>query len=278
MQIEGKSILLTGAGRGIGAALALRFIREQPRGIAVSDIDADAARRTAALVRLAGVPAIAVEADVASAEQVTSLVAHARDAFGGVDVVCSNAGVASGRGLHAPSASWTRSWDVNVMGHVHVAQAAVPPMTRAGGGYLVLTASALGLLGVPGDAAYTVTKFAAVGLAEWLATTFRAHGVKVSALCPLGVRTDMFTPGLAANHPAATAVTRLGPVLEASEVAEAVVQGMAAERFLILPHPGVAEAYARKADDPDGWIAEQAAARPGRRPRSRRTTDADGAR
>lgn len=282
MQIKDKSVLLTGAGRGIGAALALRFARERPRGIAVCDIDGDAARHTAALVRIAGVPAIAVEADVASAEQVGALVARARQAHGGVDVVCSNAGVAGGWGLHASAQAWSRSWDVNVMGHVHIAQAVVPPMIRAGGGSLVLTASALGLLAVPGDAPYTVTKFATVGLAEWLATTFREHGVRVSALCPLGVRTDMFAPALAAQHPAAVAVTRLGPMLEASAVADAVVRGIAQERFLILPHPGVAEAYARKAADPDGWIAGHAAARRAprapRTPRPRPAADLDGAR
>lgn len=273
MQIAGKSVLLTGAGRGIGAALALRFARERPRGIAVSDIDADAARHIAALVRLAGVPAVGVEADVSNAEAVAGLVATARDAYDGVDVVCSNAGVAGGRGLHSPPASWSRSWEVNVMGHVHVAQAVLPSMIRGGGGYLLLTASALGLLGLPGDAPYTVTKFAAVGLAEWLATSFGARGVKVSALCPLGVRTDMLTPALAARHPVAVALNRLGPLLEASAVADAVVHGIAAERFLILPHAGVAEAYARKAADPDGWIAGYAAAR--RTPR--RTAAADGA-
>lgn len=266
MRIIGTSVLLTGAGRGIGAQLALRLARERPRGIAVSDIDGDAARQTAALVRAAGVPAIAVETDVADPEQVAALMAQARDAYGGVEVVCSNAGVASGRGLHAPAADWSRSWNVNVMGHVHVAQAALPSMARAGGGYLILTASALGLLAVPGDAPYTVTKFATVGLAEWLAATFGGRGVKISALCPLGVHTDMFTPALAAGHRAATAVTELGPVLDAAAVADAVVRGIAEERFLILPHPGVAEAYASKATDPDAWIARYTARRaPGSR-------------
>lgn len=276
MQITGRSVLLTGAGRGIGAAMALRFARERPRGIAVSDIDGAAARRTAGQVCAAGVPAIAVEADVADAEQVAALVAQARDAHHGLDVVCSNAGVAGGSGLYASAADWSRSWNVNVMGHVHVAQAALPSMVRAGGGYLVLTASALGLFAVPGDAPYTVTKFATIGLAEWLATTFHENGINVSALCPLGVRTDMFAPALAARHPAATAVNALGPMLEASTVAEAVVQGMAEERFLILPHAGVAEAYARKASDPDEWIARHAAARkPAPRPRSAAGLDVD---
>lgn len=194
MRIKDKSVLLTGAGRGIGAALALRFARERPRGIAICDIDGEAARQTAAFVRLAGVPAIAVETDVAGAEQVAAAVARARDAYDSVEVVCSNAGV-------------------DVMGHVHVAQAVLPSMAHAGSGCLVLTASAPRRLAVPDDVSCTVAKVATVGLAAWLATSFGHYGITVSVLCP---------PPDGSDYSAATAI------------ADAVVRGIAAERFLIL--------------------------------------------
>ena len=254
MRVQGRAALITGAGRGIGAALAIRFAAEKPRGIVVSDIDLAAARRVAAAVTDLGVPAIALRADVAEADQVAELVQAARQEFGSLDVVCSNAGVASGTSLYAKRECWEQAWGVNVMGHVHLAQAVLPEMAIRHDGYLVITASAVGLLGLPGDAPYSVTKHAAVGLAEWLAFTYLPRGVRVSALCPLGVRTDLLMPGVEAGHPAARAVLAAGAVLEPAEVAEAVVAGLDEERFLILPHPDVARSTVAKATDPDAWI------------------------
>ncbi len=254
MRATGRAVLITGAGRGIGAALALRFAAEKPRGIVVSDIDLGAAREIAAEVRDHGVPAVALRADVADAEQVDDLVRAAQQEFGQLGVVCSNAGIASGTSVYAREEQWTRAWDVNVMGHVHLAKAVLPGMAIRRDGYLIITASAVGLLGLPGDAPYSVTKHAAVGLAEWLAFTYLPRGVRVSALCPLGVRTDLLVPGIEAGHPAARAVVAAGPVLEPADVADAVIAGIEKERFLILPHPDVAGAMVAKAADPDAWI------------------------
>jgi NAD(P)-dependent dehydrogenase (short-subunit alcohol dehydrogenase family) len=164
--------------------------------------------------------------------------------------------------VYAGEQHWARAWGVNVMGHVHLAKAVLPGMAIRRDGYLVITASAVGLLGLPGDAPYSVTKHAAVGLAEWLAFTYLPRGVRVSALCPLGVRTDFLMPGVAAGHPAARAVVAAGAVLEPADVAEAVIGGIAEERFLILPHPEVAKAMVDKAADPDAWIRATSERRP----------------
>ncbi|GAA0234208.1 SDR family oxidoreductase [Saccharothrix mutabilis subsp. mutabilis] len=258
MEFRGKAVVVTGAGRGIGAAMALRFAAEGPRGLVVADLDGAAAARVAARVRALGVDAVDVCADVGDKEQSRGLVAVAEREFGPLDVVCSNAGVATGAGVHAGDQDWARSWAVNVMAHVYLAQAVLPGMARRHGGHLLITASAVGLLGLPGDAPYSVTKHAAVGLAEWLAFTYGHLGVRVSALCPLGVRTDLLMPGVAAGHPAARAVLDYAPLLTAEEVAEAAVEGLADDRFLILPHPEVGELHARKAADPDAWVWRRA--------------------
>jgi NAD(P)-dependent dehydrogenase (short-subunit alcohol dehydrogenase family) len=258
VRIEGKTVLITGAGRGIGAALALRLAAEKPRGIIVSDIDAKAAAETADLVTALAVDAISVGTDVADAAQVAELVAESERAFGPIDVVCSNAGISTARGLFADEATWGQAWGVNVMSHVYLAQAILPGMARRRDGYFLITASAVGLLGLPADAPYSVTKHAAVGFAEWLAFTYKPRGIKVSALCPLGVRTALLMPAVEAGHAAGTAIAAAGPIIEPAEVAEAVVRGIDEETFLILPHPEVAEMYTKKVADLDAWIAEQA--------------------
>jgi NAD(P)-dependent dehydrogenase (short-subunit alcohol dehydrogenase family) len=254
MEIRDKAVVVTGAGRGIGAAMALRFAAERPRGLVVADLDERGALRVAHEARELGVDAVDVCVDVGDKEQARALVALAEREFGPVDLLCSNAGVATGAGVHAGDQDWARSWSVNVMAHVYLAQAVLPGMARRHGGHLLITASAVGLLGLPGDAPYTVTKHAAVGLAEWLAFTYGHLGVRVSALCPLGVSTDLLMPGVAAGHPAARAVLDYGPLLTAEEVAEAALAGLADGRFLILPHPEVGEMHARKAADPDAWV------------------------
>jgi NAD(P)-dependent dehydrogenase (short-subunit alcohol dehydrogenase family) len=250
-------VVVTGAGRGIGAALALRIAAERPRGVVVSDMDGDAADAVAEQVRELGVPATALAVDVTDRDQLRHLVRTTQREHGDLDLVCSNAGVATGMGIHAADPQWERSWAVNVMAHVHLAQAVLPALVRRHAGHLMITASAVGLLGVPADAPYSVTKHAAVGLAEWLAFSYGHLGVKVSALCPLGVRTDLLMPGVEAGHPAARAVADAARILEPAEVAEAAVRGLAEDRFLILPHPEVAELHARKAANPDAWVLAQ---------------------
>lgn len=254
MQLRDKVVVVTGAGRGIGAALATRFAAEGAKGVAVSDVDGDNAGRVAAAITEAGGNAIAVRTDVTDAAQVTELAGAAESAFGPVDLFCSNAGIATGQNEDAPADVWAATWAVNVMAHVHGVNAVLPGMLRRGGGYFLHTVSAAGLLTCPGDAPYTATKHAALGFAEWVAMTYGAAGIRVSTLCPLGVRTQMLMPGVEAGNSSALAVAASGDIIEPEDVAEAAVAGLADERFLILPHPKVAAMYANKAADPDNWL------------------------
>ena len=256
VELAGRVVVVTGAAQGIGAALARRFAAEGAAGVVVSDVNLAGAESVAADIRAEGGQAIAQRTDVGSKSDLRELVAAARAQYGPVDVFCANAGVAFGTGVHAPGDQWARSWSINVMQHVYAAQLVVPGMVRRGGGYLLITASAAGLLGAPGDAPYSVSKAAVIGLAEWLAVTYRQRGVLVSALCPLGVRTALLEPALAAGHPTALAIAAAGPLLEPAEVAESAVRGMRDEEFLILPHEFVRERYANKASDPARWIEQ----------------------
>ena len=258
MELAGRVVVLTGAARGIGAAMARRFASEGAAGIVVSDVDVAAAEQVAEQITAAGGAAVAMGADAGAKDDLRALVRTAKKIYGRLDVFCANAGVAFGTGVHASGEQWERSWSVNVMQHVYAAQVVLPAMARAGSGYLLITASAAGLLTAPGDAPYSVSKHAAVGLAEWLALTYRPRGVRVSALCPLGVRTDLLEPALAAGHPAALAIAASGPLLAPEDVADCVVEGIRTEEFLILPHESVRERFARKASGVDRWINEVA--------------------
>ncbi|MBM7774901.1 NAD(P)-dependent dehydrogenase (short-subunit alcohol dehydrogenase family) [Actinokineospora baliensis] len=259
MELTGRVAVLTGAGHGMGAAMAARFAAAGARGVVVSDLDGAAAADVAAAITRAGGRAVGRQADAASRTDLRALVEVALDEYGRLDVFCSNAGVVFGTGVHASDEHWRRSFELNVLQHVYAAQAALPAMLAARDGYLVITASGAGLLTLPGDAPYSVTKHAAVALAEWLAMTYRTRGIRVSALCPLGVRTPFLIDGVRADHPAANAVLAMGPLIEPEEVADAVLAAMAKEELLILPHPEAGEAYARKAADPDEWLRETAA-------------------
>ncbi len=251
MRVEGAVVVLTGAAGGIGAALARRFAAEGAAGLVLADVDGAAARALASgFERATG-----VECDVTDSAQVTALVTAAEEAYGPVDLFCSNAGITTGTGLDTTPADWQRAWDVNVVAHVHAARAVLPGMLARGDGYLLQTCSAAGLLTAVGDAPYAVTKHAAVAFAEWLAITYGDRGIKVSALCPQGVRTPMLTSGLEQGHLGALVTAASGAVLTPEEVADAVVDGLAAERFLILPHPEVAAYQRNKVRDPDGWLA-----------------------
>ena len=255
MRVEGKVVVVTGAGRGIGRALARRFASEGAKGVTVGDIDQDNAEAVAAELASTGVGALGLRTDVGVERDVQALVDAAEAAFGPVDLCCSNAGIAVGGGVEASDEDWQRIWDVNLMAHVYAARAVLPSMLARGEGYLLNTASAAGLLTNLGAAPYSVTKHAAVALAEWLAITHGDEGIKVSCLCPQGVNTAMLMGDANPGVTAADVVKVAGRVLEPDEVAEAVIQGLAEERFLILPHPEVAEYWRRKADDPDRWLA-----------------------
>jgi NAD(P)-dependent dehydrogenase (short-subunit alcohol dehydrogenase family) len=249
MELSGKVVIVTGAARGIGYALAERFVAEGAAGVTVCDLDPSDCH--AAAERL-GERAIDVAADVSVEAEVQAVVARTEERFGPVDLFASNAGIATNVGLEASNADWQRIWDVNLMAHVYAARAVLPSMLARGEGYLLNTASAAGLLINIGDAAYTTTKHAAVGLAKWLAVTYGDRGIKVSCLCPQGVNTDMLRSAVGPGG-AGQSVAMQG-VIEATEVAEAVVQGLRHERFLILPHPEVTEYVQRLASDPDRWI------------------------
>ena len=250
MELAGKVVVVTGAARGIGFALVERFVAEGVAGVTVCDLDP--ADCQAAAERL-GPTALDVAADVSIEADVAAVVERTDQRFGPVDLMVSNAGIGTAQGIDAPDAVWQRIWSVNVIAHVYAARAVLPSMLARGEGYLLSTASAAGLLANIGDAPYTVTKHAAVALAEWLAITYGDRGIKVSCLCPQGVDTDLLRGGLSAGDATNTVVAQ--GVIQAAEVAESVVQGLAAERFLILPHPEVAKYVQRKATDPDRWLA-----------------------
>ncbi len=254
MELAGKVALITGGGNGIGAAMARRFAAEGIAGLLLADLDEVAVTALAAELTGAGTPTVGRRVDVADPEQVATMVQHAQRELGPVDVLCSNAGIGSGEGLEASPETWDRAWDVNVMAHVHAARCVVPGMVERGEGYVLATCSAAGLLTMVGDAPYSVSKHAAVAFAEWLAVTYGPKGVRVSALCPQGVDTALLQGGFEQGSLATRVVRAAADVLTPEQVADEVVAGMAAERFLILPHPDVADHHRNKAADPDRWI------------------------
>jgi NAD(P)-dependent dehydrogenase (short-subunit alcohol dehydrogenase family) len=255
MRIQGGVVVVTGGANGIGAAMARRFAADGALGVVIADLDDARAGEVAAEADRAGSQGMAMRCDVGDEEQVRTLVVEVMERFGRIDLFCSNAGLAFGKGADAATAEWDLAWRINVMAHVFAARAVLPSMLARGAGYLLHTCSAAGLLTNPGDAPYSVSKHAAVAFAEWLAVTYGDRGIRVSVLCPQGVRTRMLLGGLEAGDPAARVVAAAGTVLEPEQVAGAVVDGLAAERFLILPHPEVATFARRKADDPDRWLA-----------------------
>ena len=244
MKLAGKVAVVTGGASGIGRALCRRFKADGARGVVVADLDGAGAQ--AAASEIGG---IAVAVDVSREADVTGLVERATEAYGGIDLFCSNAGLAMEGGVETSDADWQRIWGVNFMAHVYAARAVLPGMLARGEGYLLQTASAAGLLTQIGSAPYAVTKHAAVALAEWLAMTYGDRGIRVSCLCPQGVRTNMLA---GAEHGVGRML--LEGALEPDQVADAVLSGLEAERFLILPHPEVGDYFRRKADDYDRWL------------------------
>ncbi|MFF7754817.1 SDR family oxidoreductase [Streptomyces sp. NPDC007971] len=240
--VQDAGVVVTGAGGGIGAALARRFAAEGAR-VVVNDLDAGKAEAVAREIGGTAVPGDA-----------SAIVGDARDALGGtVDVFCANAGVAfedTAAGGSLDENSWALSWDVNVMAHVRAAHALLPQWLERGRGRFVSTVSAAGLLTMIGAPSYSVTKHGALAFAEWLSLTYRHRGLKVHAICPQGVRTDM----LAATGRAGDLVLQ-PTAIEPEAVADALFRGIEEDRFLILPHPEVAEYYQARAATPDRWLA-----------------------
>ena len=242
MDIKGKIIVVTGAASGIGRALAVRFAAEGAKFVACADRDEPGAQATAKMMGGA-----AFKVDVSKEADIKGLIETVEKDHGPIDLFCSNAGIGVGGGAETPDADWQRIWDINVMAHVWAARHLVPLMAARGGGYLLNTASAAGLLSQIGSAPYAVTKHAAVGLAEWLAITHGDAGIKVSVLCPQAVRTAM-----TAGNP--DGVASIDGMMEPEVLAESVVKGIAAEEFLILPHPEVINYMRNKTNDYGRWI------------------------
>ena len=242
MDIKNKIIVVTGAGAGIGKALAICFAKQGAKRVICSDIDAIKSKETADLI-----DGVSIEADVSKEADLINLIAQSEAEIGSIDLFCSNAGILNQAGLDASDQDWQRVWETNVMSHIWVARHLVPRMIARGGGYLLQTASAAGLLNQIGSAPYGVSKHAAIGFAEWLAFTYGDQGIKLSVLCPQAVQTDMIT-GLD-SHAAS-----LDGILKPSDVAQACLQGLKDERFLILPHPEVLTYMRNKTSDYDRWI------------------------
>jgi NAD(P)-dependent dehydrogenase (short-subunit alcohol dehydrogenase family) len=192
---------------------------------------------------------MAIPTNVAIGDEVERLVQQVLSTYGHIDLFCSNAGIAIEGGPEAPDSAWQRIWDINVMAHIYAARAVLPSMLERGEGYLLQTVSAAGLLTSIGSAPYAVTKHAALAFAEWVSITYGDAGIKVSALCPQGVRTNMLLNSLGSGSS-----FLVEGAIEPEQAAECVVAGLAEERFLILPHPEVAEYFRRKATDYDRWL------------------------
>jgi NAD(P)-dependent dehydrogenase (short-subunit alcohol dehydrogenase family) len=242
MQVKDKIVVVTGAASGIGRALAQRFAKEGARRVICADINGEGAKATADEIG-----GRAFTTNVAKEADIQSLIETVEAEEGPIDLFCSNAGIGYGGGAEVDDARWQRIWDINVMAHVWAARHLVPRMAARGGGYLLNTASAAGLLSQVGSAPYAVTKHAAVALAEWLSITHGDAGIKVSVLCPQAVRTAM-----TAGNP--DGVASVDGMIEPEEAADACVRAIEAETFLVLPHPQVLEYMRRKTGDYDRWL------------------------
>ncbi len=260
-EVAGRTAVVTGGASGIGRALALALAGAGAAAVVVADLDGAGAALVAAEIEAAGRRALAVTADMAREADVRDLVAAAEAAFGPIDLFFSNAGIIVGGGVEASDEAWSRIWAVNVQSHIYVTRAVLPSMLARGGGYLIFTASAAGLLTQLGSAPYSVTKHALVALAEWLSITHGDAGLKVSALCPQAVATNLGAtsraqvPGAAVRPPGTTSSAAVDGVLPPEQVADVVLGALRDERFLILPHAEVATYEQRRVQDRDRWLA-----------------------
>ncbi len=247
MELTNTVVVVTGGGSGIGAGLCRRFAGEGAAGVVVGDIDLDSAERVAAEI-----DGTAFRVDVANEDDNLAMISAAEEAYGPVDLLCLNAGIPTGGSVDASDEDWERAWAVNVMSHVYGVRAVLPSMLERGRGHLLHTASAAGLLTNLGAAPYSVTKHAVVALAEWLAITYGDSGIGVSCLAPQFVDTAMLNDLTTVSdgfHEFA-----VDGSISTERVADAVVEGLRENRFLILPHPEVAGYFVNKATDYERWL------------------------
>ncbi len=242
MELKDKIIVVTGAASGIGRGLAVRFATEGAKAIVCADLNLEGAEETASLCG-----GVAMKCDVSQESDILALIERTESEVGPIDLFCSNAGILTVGGAEASDADWQRIWEINVMSHVWAARHLVPRMIERGGGYLLNTASAAGLLNQVGAAPYGVTKHAAVAMAEWLSLTHGDDGIKVSVLCPQAVRSEM-----ARGHE--DGVASINGMLEPEDVAQACVDTIRAETFLVLPHPEVLDYMRKKTENYDRWL------------------------
>jgi NAD(P)-dependent dehydrogenase (short-subunit alcohol dehydrogenase family) len=251
MRVEGKIVVVTGAGSGIGKGMAERFVLEGAKAVVISDINAVLMRSVAEVL---GQPSF--QCDVGDASALESMIQHIENDVGPIDLFVSNAaygftggipieGLVNGWGLETPDLAWESCWSVNVMAHIRAARTLVPMMLDRGGGYFLNTVSAAGLITSNSALSYTVTKHADIGFAEWLALNYGKRGIGISCLCPTAVATR---PGQF------DAMPDIGLIQTPEEVAQFVIDGLSAETFLILPNPAVGGSFRKKAADYDAWI------------------------
>jgi NAD(P)-dependent dehydrogenase (short-subunit alcohol dehydrogenase family) len=242
MELRDKVVVITGGSGGIGRAMARAFLDEGAKGVMLADLDPRAVQAAAEALGCAG-----MACDVTDEAQIVALVRATEERFGPVDLFCSNAGAGGGGGLtDAPNEVWQKQWELHVMAHLYAARAVLPSMIARGSGYLLNTASAAGLLAALGSGPYTVSKAAAVKLAEFLAITHGDDGIRVSVLCPQGVNTAMAPKSLGDGQ--------TDGIIEPEALARTVVETLREERFYVLPHPEVGEYVRRKGNDIDRWL------------------------
>jgi NAD(P)-dependent dehydrogenase (short-subunit alcohol dehydrogenase family) len=240
MRVEGKTVVVTGASRGMGAALAERFVAEGARTVVLSDVDDE---RLAAVAERLGQPYR--HCDVSDAAGYEKFLDWVEDEFGGIDLLCNHPAIIQGPeggNLQTTDETLDRSWAINVMPHVRSARQLVPRMLARGGGYFLQTLSAGALVTLTSPLSYSTTKYAALGFAEWLALNYRDRGIRVSCLCPT----------LVDIRPGPEPIP--GGAITLDEIADATIEGLAEERFLILPNPRVGRMFQRKAEDYDKWL------------------------
>jgi NAD(P)-dependent dehydrogenase (short-subunit alcohol dehydrogenase family) len=252
MDPEGRIVVVTGAAGGIGGALVRALHERGARSVIAADLDRGGVERLSEDLGAAHVMARAL--DVTDEQATRALVEEVATTVGPIDIWFANAGLATGSGPEAPVEDWDRQWRVNVMSHVFAARALLPEWIERGDGHLVTTASMAGLLTTVGDAAYSATKHAAVGFAEWLAFTYAGRGVRVSCICPGAVDTAMLRAGAEGDAAKASAVIGGGDVLAPEQAAERILEALQQDPFLILTHPEMHEFVVGKAQDPERWI------------------------